>query len=176
MRRCLAFDRLCKYPVTTIKPFDRAGRRFYSRRIGAICMTGGARQHATPPGIDPPRPAPPPNLRTDDAMAGPERPEQSDDTPETAKTSPFPPGDPRNDKIYLGILVALMVTVFTAAGMAIVGDYLYGSQVMKEGGFYIAIVAGIAYFAFRTWGRARAAKAQKELTKRQLAQDPKDDD
>ena len=99
-------------------------------------------------------------------MAGPER---NDDTPDSPQQGAFPPGDPRNDKIYLGIL-------FTAAGMAIVGDYLYGSEVMKEGGFYIAIVAGIAYFAFRTWGRMRAAKAQKEQTKRQLAEDPKDDD
>ena len=105
-------------------------------------------------------------------MAGPER---NDDTPNSPQQGAFPPGDPRNDKIYLGILVALMVTVFTAAGMAIVGDYLYGSEVMKEGGFYIAIVAGIAYFAFRAWGRTRAAKAQRELTKRQLAQDPEKD-
>ena len=110
-------------------------------------------------------------------MAGPEHDDPSSDR---ARQGAFPPGDPRNDKIYLGILVALMVTVFSAAGMAIVGDYLYGSEAMKQGGFYIAIAAGIAYFAFRGWGRARAAKAQKELTKRQLAQDPekdpKDDD
>ena len=108
-------------------------------------------------------------------MAGPERPEQRDDTPENPQRGAFPPGDPRNDKIYLGILVALMVTVFTAAGMAIVGDYMYGSEAMKQGGFYIALVAGACYFAFRFWGRARAAKAQKEMAKRQLAEDPKDD-
>ncbi|MBK1667656.1 hypothetical protein CKO28_06365 [Rhodovibrio sodomensis] len=105
-------------------------------------------------------------------MPGPER---NDDTPDSPRTTAFPPGDPRNDKIYLGILVALMVTVFTAAGMAIVGDYLYNSEVMKQGGFYIALVAGACYFAFRTWGRARAAKAQKEHTKQQLARDPEDD-
>lgn len=105
-------------------------------------------------------------------MAGP----QNDDTSSNSQQQGgFPPGDPRNDKIYLGILVALMVTVFTAAGMAIVGDYLYNSEAMKQGGFYIAIVAGICYFAFRTWGRMRAAKAQKEHTKQQLAQDPEDD-
>jgi hypothetical protein len=106
-------------------------------------------------------------------MAGPER---DDPSSSPQHKSPFPPGDPRNDKIYLSILVALMVTVFTAAGMAIVGDYLYDSEAMKQGGFYIALVAGACYFAFRAWGRARAAKAQKEHTKRQLAQDPQDDD
>ena len=105
-------------------------------------------------------------------MAGRDR---DDPSSNRARQSAFPPGDPRNDKIYLGILVALMVTVFTAAGMAIVGDYLYGSEAMKQGGFYIAIVAGVCYFAFRAWGRMRAAKAQKELTRHQLAQDPEKD-
>lgn len=103
-------------------------------------------------------------------------PQNDDPSSKSQPQGAFPPGDPRNDKIYLGILVALMVTVFTAAGMAIVGDYLYGSEVMKQGGFYIAIVAGACYFAFRAWGRARAAKAQKEMTKQQLARDPQDDD
>ena len=103
-------------------------------------------------------------------------PENDDPSSKPQQQGGFPPGDPRNDKIYLGILVALMVTVFTAAGMAIVGDYLYGSEAMKQGGFYIALVAGACYFAFRFWGRARAAKAQKEHTKQQLARDPQDDD
>lgn len=56
------------------------------------------------------------------------------------------------------------------------GDYLYDSEAMKQGGFYIALVAGACYFAFRTWGRIRAAKIQKEQARRELARDPQDDD
>jgi hypothetical protein len=108
-------------------------------------------------------------------MAGPERDDHSPNPQQPDPPGAFPPGDPRNDRIYLGILVALMATVFAAAGVAIAGDYLYGSEAMKQGGFYIALVAGAGYFGFRLWGRARAARAQKEHTKRELARDPQDD-
>lgn len=84
--------------------------------------------------------------------------------------------DPRNDKIYLGILVSLMSTVFAAAIIAILGDMVLESPAMKQGGFYVAIVAGMLYFAFRFWGRAKAAKYQQDKVRRQLAEDPARDD
>lgn len=84
--------------------------------------------------------------------------------------------DPRNDKIYMGILVSLMATVFAGAIIALLGDMVLESPAMKQGGFYVAIIAGVLYFAFRFWGRAKAAKYQRDKVRRQLAEDPARDD
>lgn len=78
--------------------------------------------------------------------------------------------DPRNDKVYLGILMALMGTVFAAAAVAIAGDLVWQSEAMRRGGFYIALVAGVIYFIFRFWGRAKAAQAKRERMRRELAE------
>ena len=85
-------------------------------------------------------------------------------------------GDPRNDRIYLGILLSLMATVFAAALLAIAGDLVWNSPALRDGGFYVALVAGAAYFAFRIWGRVRAAQMQRDRLRRQLAEDPPADD
>jgi hypothetical protein len=106
-------------------------------------------------------------------MAGPDRP---DDAPNAqASRGGFEPGDPRNDRVYLGILIALMVTVFAAAAIAILGDRVWQSPALKQGGFYVAMVAGIAYFGFRTWGRHRAAQYRKARMRAELGRDPGED-
>lgn len=106
-------------------------------------------------------------------MAGPDGPDDAQNA--QARRGGFEPGDPRNDTVYLGILIALVVTVFAAAAIAIAGDLLWQSEGIKQGGFYVAMVAGIAYFGFRTWGRRRAAQHRKARMRAELGRDPDDD-
>jgi hypothetical protein len=86
------------------------------------------------------------------------------------------PRDPRSDRVYLGILFALMATVFAAAAVAIVGGEVYHDEGLKQGGFWVALVAGAGYFGFRIWGRVKAAQDQRERRRRALAESPEDDD
>jgi hypothetical protein len=65
-------------------------------------------------------------------------------------------GDPRRDPIYLGVMMALMATVSVAAVLSIAGELWLDSPALKHGGFAVAIVAGLVYFAFRVWGTRRA--------------------
>jgi hypothetical protein len=96
------------------------------------------------------------------------------DRPRSDKPS-WDPDDPRNDKVYLGILMALMATVFAAAAFSLVGDLLLQNAAMSQTGFYVAVVAGLVYFGFRFWGRAKAAQYQREKVRRELARDPAED-
>jgi hypothetical protein len=76
--------------------------------------------------------------------------------------------DPRNDRVYLGILIALMATVAIGAVVAIAGEMVFANPAMKDVGFGAAVVAGVLYFAFRFWGRLRAQKYMQEKRRRDL--------
>ncbi|RDD63322.1 hypothetical protein [Ferruginivarius sediminum] len=86
--------------------------------------------------------------------------------------------DPRNDRVYLGILIALMATVAIGAAVAIAGEMFFASTAMKDVGFGAAVVAGVLYFAFRFWGRLRAQRYMQEKRRRELTRgfDDTDDD
>jgi len=80
-------------------------------------------------------------------------------------------GDPRRDPIYTGILMALMGTVSAAAVLSIAGELWLDSPALKHGGFAIAIVGGLVYFAFRVWGARRAEQWRRGQERRELSGD-----
>lgn len=84
--------------------------------------------------------------------------------------------DPRNDRIYLGILIALMATVAVGAVVAITGEMVFENEAMKDVGFGAAVLGGVLYFGFRFWGRLRAQRYMEEKRRRDLAREPGDDE
>ena len=64
--------------------------------------------------------------------------------------------DPRHEPIYLGILIALGLTVAAAVLLAVLGGTVWDSPALRLGGTLIAVVAAAIYAAFRVWGRRRA--------------------
>lgn len=86
------------------------------------------------------------------------------------------PEGPRNDRTHVRILLALMAVVITAAIVALVGELVLENPVIREVGFWIAILGGIAYFSVRIHGRIRARQWREEQVRRKLARDPEPDD
>lgn len=81
------------------------------------------------------------------------------------------PDDPRNDRVYMGILMVLMATVAIGAVAAIAGELVFASEALTDVGFAAAVLAGAAYFAFRLWGRARAWRHHQDKHRRGPAGD-----
>ena len=85
------------------------------------------------------------------------------------------PHDPRHDQRHLSLLIALMAVVIVSAVTAIAADMVFGNQAIRQLGFSVAILGGIAYFGLRIYGNLKAREYLREMRRRELARSFADD-
>ncbi len=78
------------------------------------------------------------------------------------------------DGIYRTILLVLMVTILSGAVFALVGEYIWASEAVKNAGVGVVLVGGLVYFFFRMLGRREAQRRFEEKRRRELLGDQED--
>lgn len=85
------------------------------------------------------------------------------------------PRDPRQDQRYLSMLIALMAVVILSALTAIAGDMVFENETIRQTGFSIAMLGGVAYFSLRIYGNVKGREYERERRRRELARGFDDD-